>query len=160
MTTIAYRDGILAADDRMDYHYAVVTKLFKLPDDSWVGGAGTGSGVRMAVDLLSNAIVSTTTPDKLLSKPIEDIQLLRVYPDGSLSMYFPQLVEIPLANSFFAIGSGSDYAMGAMSAGASAEQAIRVAGQYDKGTGDRVQVEYVRKEDKAFPVPHPDGIIW
>lgn len=43
-------------------------------------------------------------------------------------------------NGRYAIGSGSDYALGALAAGASAKKAVKIAAAYDSGTNDDVRV--------------------
>ena len=43
-------------------------------------------------------------------------------------------VEVLRTNEFFAVGSGSEYALGAMAAGASLEQALAIAAEYDEAT--------------------------
>ena len=48
---------------------------------------------------------------------------------------YPELVEMP-----FALGTGTDYALGAMRAGASAAEAVRIACELDSGSGGEIQV--------------------
>ena len=44
-----------------------------------------------------------------------------------------------------AIGSGSEYALGAMAMGASAKRAVQIASRFDPSTGRGVTVAKVRK---------------
>lgn len=46
----------------------------------------------------------------------------------------------------YSIGSGSKYALGALSAGASAKRAVRIAALYDAGTNDTVSVLKVKSQ--------------
>lgn len=44
------------------------------------------------------------------------------------------------SNGFYGIGSGSDYALGALAAGATPEEAVRIAGRYDTYTNQELTV--------------------
>lgn len=46
----------------------------------------------------------------------------------------------------YAIGSGSEYALGALAAGATPKQSIKIASRYDVGTGSEVRVRVFPKE--------------
>ena len=63
--------------------------------------------------------------------------------DGAKNLFVlnSELYPIPIDTDFFSVGSGSDYAMGAMAMGASAADAIRVASQFDCHTNDKVEAE-------------------
>lgn len=67
----------------------------------------------------------------------EDIfTMLVVKPNGEA--YYANnsfLIAGPLTGEYFAIGSGSDYAQGAMAMGASAEQAVEIAARFDVWSG-------------------------
>jgi len=58
-------------------------------------------------------------------KPIE------LYEQGGTIIFKPP---------FFAMGSGKEFALGAMGQGASAEQAVDVAMRFDPGTGGEIMV--------------------
>ncbi len=64
--------------------------------------------------------------------------VMLVTPDGRILVYerypFPVLME----NDFYAIGSGSPYALAAMHLGCSAEQAVKTACELDVFTGGEV----------------------
>lgn len=47
--------------------------------------------------------------------------------------------RVRVTSGKYAIGSGSEYAMGALEQGASAEQAVRVAATHDSGTGHSIK---------------------
>ena len=51
------------------------------------------------------------------------------------------LLRVEVKDRYFGIGSGSEYALGALHAGASLAEAVRIAAKLDNGTGNRIQVE-------------------
>jgi len=132
VTTVAYRDGILAADRQCSYHCMPVAKIRRLKDGSLVGMAGNGPACEEAVSWL----------DCGGQKPVIDkdrpFTLLRLYVNGRVEkiedLNYPLQILLP----YFAIGSGADYAMGAMAHGATAEEAVLIATKHDESTGGGV----------------------
>ncbi|NUS39404.1 MAG: hypothetical protein HOQ02_10330 [Lysobacter sp.] len=142
MSCAAYKDGVLAADTRA---YG----------GSWQASPGQKAKIHLLEDGTRVAITSATVgaPDRFLAwlkagaVPEEfgagdpACSVLLVKPDGSVflardSLYFSG----PLDCKQYAIGSGCDYALGAMAMGASAEDAVRIACQLDPHSGEPVQV--------------------
>lgn len=65
-----------------------------------------------------------------------DLRALVVKPSGEVFLYDEGLTPSgPIACDHYAIGSGSDFALGAMAMGADAAQAVRVAAIYDSNSG-------------------------
>ena len=54
--------------------------------------------------------------------------------DG-LWMWDKNLVRLEVRNKFYAIGTGAQYAMGAMEAGATPAEAVKISARYDEHTG-------------------------
>jgi hypothetical protein len=50
---------------------------------------------------------------------------------------------------FYAVGSGSHLALGALEAGASPKQAIKIASRYDSGTNNDVRVLKIKNTAKG-----------
>lgn len=136
MTTIAWsrESGIVAADRQCSYHCTPATKLFTLADRSVVGIAGSLEFCLAAVKYLDGSIGPKPTSST------DNSTLLRVYPDGTAEVYHSQLEPYPVLLPFFAVGSGSDYAMGALAMGATPERAIEIASQFDEATGGGIDV--------------------
>jgi ATP-dependent HslUV protease subunit HslV len=65
---------------------------------------------------------------------------------------YPELMPYP-----FSAGSGCDYAMGALHAGASPRQAIEIAGRLDVYTGGNI-LEYAVRDH--YPVVEQDGDVF
>lgn len=65
---------------------------------------------------------------------IEDaIDVLEVAP-GGIYVYGKKLVRLKINEEIYAVGSGAQYAMGAIAMGATPEQSIEVASRYDSST--------------------------
>lgn len=139
MTTIAWskKSGRIAADRQSSYHGNQATKLYELPDGSIVGTSGAHDQSLRAVAWLRDE--SKERP----SLPAEYGSLMRAYPDGRAVYYHAALEAMPISFEFWAIGSGADYAMGAMARGATPEEAVEIASRYDEHTGGGIDVKYL-----------------
>lgn len=128
MTTIAARDGIMAADSQCSGDYVLrVRKIHRLPDGSLVAGCGTSAAVYAAIQWAASGRQGDP-PD------IDGSRLLFLRQDGSLWLADGRFPEFPLADKFAAIGSGSMAAQTAMRLGQSAIEAVRTACQVDDGS--------------------------
>lgn len=155
MTTIAYKDGIMTSDSAATTHRHVgdVTKIFEV-EGHLVGLAGELSaqapfvewvratlkrGIRAKISRLIGGgpqwlsnLLGVQGPEwgMLYNASIET---LIAAPDGSVYT----IVDgqwIKFESDFYAIGSGGDFAIGAMAAGFDAYQAVQVAAAFDPGT--------------------------
>ena len=77
----------------------------------------------------------------------EQLTALWVKSDGSLLLCNYTLHFYKLREEFFAIGSPSTFMMGALFAGASAEEAVRLAILHTDGAGGEVQVERLEQPE-------------
>lgn len=142
MTTVAYRDGILAADTRCVRQGIIEAahKLFRLDDGSIAGFAGSLCDIHHFVRWY-NAGADVDDPPKWImfgdnDEPVVDCIL--VSEDG-VSRWTAHIQPSPIIGPYFAIGSGQQFATAAMFMGATAEQAVRVAMGLDPNTGGEVQ---------------------
>lgn len=144
MTTVAYRDGIMASDSCWSTGSIVdslACKVERLKSGALLGQSGDND-IREIIALLENVKTAKAMPTYSQLAAIRvDCTLLLVLPKGAIfkistSKKLTQddeddlgvwRVERPLA----AIGSGSDLALGAMAHGASAVQAVRIACRWD-----------------------------
>lgn len=144
MTTIAYNHGILASDGRSSLGDQIYEedcqKLF-----TEVGpflAVGVCGSYQDAIDLLEG-IQDYTKIDQIRSIDFQESNIkasfLAVCTGGKLWYYAGESSFELRADKPFAIGSGADYALGAMGAGATAEEAVRVASKFDMGTNSHVQ---------------------
>ncbi len=153
MTTIVAQkleDGnwVMASDKRLSYHNADVKKIYRLNDDApdgydgaLVGVSGSYADMMKAIDWLNDT--------NGMERPAIDDQntMLVITKDGTVQLFQSKLMAMTLENAdFFAVGSGGDYAMGALAMGASFEDAIGIAHMYDSNTGPDVVYEYLIQE--------------
>jgi ATP-dependent HslUV protease subunit HslV len=136
MTTIAYRDGVMAGDSKVTYDGSFqgsVTKVFKSAKGDLVGLCGDSSGLPVLKAWAKGGC----------KKPIPDLG-----PDNSVMWIRPNgnafIVEMGTAceveGPFFAVGSGHAFAKGAMGAGCDAETAVAIAVTFDNGSGGPVKL--------------------
>lgn len=134
MTTIA-TDGKTIAADGLCVSGEMITdsnakKLTRLPDGSIVGGCGELAPIRRAIDCLH---APGAHPDDFTG----EFMLLRLMPDGEIIRYEGSLfgVETPAPA---AIGTGREFAVGAMLAGKAAKRAVEIATSCDVYSGGTI----------------------
>ena len=154
MTTICFRNGILAADTRAysggKAPIGQKTKIFHNAELKLACGCSTtavGFGERFWM-WLTGAIGDKDFKD---SQPEDAFTALTIQ-DGEVFIYenspFP---TGPLTADYFAIGSGRDIALGAMEMGASAPEAVRVACKHDVWTAEPIMAIDLRgKEERSL----------
>lgn len=158
MTTIAYRDGILACDSEETheddksgevsfYHTDKIyrrkckysadgSKKLAKSYDALIGTRGEIGPSLIAVDWWGTG--EEEPDDRMYSESQFDILVLQ--PDGlwTMDQYFrPWKINID-EEGYFAVGSGMKAALGAMYMGATAIEAIAAAIQCDPGTGGAI----------------------
>ena len=122
MTTIAYRDGIMAADMRAydgrgDLPRGRKTKIENM-SGVLVGVSSAGLGVCDAVkDWIRNGSDMSKKPEEIDGI---NFMAIMVYPDGTAKFFSQNWHASTTFDDFYAIGSGECLAMGALAAGASA----------------------------------------
>lgn len=132
MTTIAYRDGVLAADSLVTLGSTKVhgsyQKIRRI-GEYLVGTAGSVASCQAFVDWLRSGDDSHPPPKGEYNALIVDPRgRVREIENGSV-------LPVPRGAKFFAIGSGSPYALAAMYAGATAIDAVKIAAKIDTSTG-------------------------
>lgn len=136
MTTIAFKAGVLAADTLVcsgNERVGTTTKVKALGPllyassgscgladtwESWLRRGAVGEHPSLKQDDASATCILF----------LPDDTILWFHVDGVTHFHAP----------YFAIGSGSSYALGAMAVGASPEDAVLAAMRHDTGTGGRV----------------------
>lgn len=158
MTTITYKDRKIASDgqisfgDRIDnYSLKKVRKI----NGCLVGGAGRLSSVLQFFDWFQEwsdaQQVQGESPHVKVFVPEgiddEDFYGLVVFADEVIFMYEGGKKSYQMTGSpHYAIGSGSDYALAAMDAGASADEAVAIAITRDVYTGGEIFIEELDPE--------------
>lgn len=146
MTTIAFRDGAMAADTQVscgDLKYRT-TKLVRLPCGGVAGACG----------LLSEAVKAFEWLKSGKGKPpkLRGTSVLAAYADGRVGVYEDKAWTLLPFSGPVAIGSGSQAALAAMlHFKASPVEAVRAAAAVDPSTSEPVEsmrIEPVKRRKK------------
>lgn len=131
MTTIAYRDGVLAVDSLGTNGAWIIArkhqKLWRLPDGSIAAGTGTLSHVVAHMEYLMGR---GNKPD------LDDYCILQVAKNGVFVHEAGHRFQV--FDDFISYGSGSPAAMAAMFCGKSAIEALDIAALLDPNTGGEI----------------------
>lgn len=134
MTTIAYRDGEMAADGRMIQGYAIVSsdcvKIYRRDRDGALAGSAGGTVYAEKFRRWFLEAGEDTPPPEAG----ETDRGIIAFKNGVIRLYEAD-GSFVLTDKFTAIGSGKEFALGAMEAGADALSAVEIAARRDPGTG-------------------------
>jgi ATP-dependent protease HslVU (ClpYQ) peptidase subunit len=137
MTTVAWDGKTLAADSQSTTGTVrgTAAKIAKSKDGFLVAGSGEHSVVKMWI----NWVLAGMPPDQQPTSAAES-SILVVDPRGRATVFYDIPVAQPLPRKQWALGSGSDIALGAMAMGADARTAVKVAARFDVYTGGKIVV--------------------
>ncbi|MBS3974735.1 MAG: hypothetical protein KGZ89_07720 [Actinobacteria bacterium] len=162
MTTIATRNGVMVSDGQVSWGDRIdqtnLKKVRKI-NGCLVGGAGRLSSVlqffKWFEEWSDAQVVQGESPHVQVFIPEniddEDFTGIVVFTDGVIFMYEggKRCYEI-VGAEYYAIGSGADFALSAMDAGASAEDAVKVAIKRDVFTGGELFIEHLDEEPEEL----------
>jgi 20S proteasome alpha/beta subunit len=139
VTTIVYRDGVMAADGLSSMGGYTVGNVVKIARgaDGRLGGA-CGDAAFMGEFLKWVAGLVSEAPKAVRAEDGCDIGVL-VHPGGKIEVFEPGGAFI-LDAPYFAMGSGRPVALGAMHQGATAAEAVAAAVTHDTGSGGQITV--------------------
>lgn len=154
MTTIAYKDGTLAADSRVTVDSEaggsrnfLCDKLFRkiVPvgdsmEEVIIATAGESFSGMVFVDWYGSG---QPPPDNLIVGEADFTVL--VLTQAGLFEYDRWCRGIEVKDKFYAVGSGTKVALGAMAMGASAKRAVEIACEFDPYTAPPVLTMRLRK---------------
>lgn len=138
MTTVAFRDGIMAADsclsevdgeDNNTIFVGDVQKIYRLNDGSLIGMSGDAEG-QCVLNLLNDKAIAETKMADALASLIHVRSCLLVRPSGQMiwvSTGEDSAAYTPFQDRFAAVGTGKQLAYGAMERDATALQAVVAA---------------------------------
>ena len=140
MTTIAVKNGVMAADSLVSYGNSTcgyAEKIRRTKGGILIAWAGPLHMQLSAFDWFEGGAEYEDAPPDL--RDAGSGELVALLPDKRFMAFY---CARPLAFSapFYAIGSGSEYAIGAMATGASAAEAVHIASRFDHGTGGEVRI--------------------
>jgi hypothetical protein len=139
MTTIAYKDGIMAADTQIVSGSIIQGHARKIDHvNGWlVGGAGVFGCTRPVLEWIKNG--HELSKAVVWGNTIKDCGVLLADPDGNC--YFVSTSNdyvTQISTPFAAEGSGYEIALAAMALGRDAKRAVKLAIEMDTGSGGRV----------------------
>jgi len=147
MTTVAWKGDFIVADTQLtwDKHLKGISppKITVLPNGIIVAGAGLSKCCVMAERYFS------TIPWEACG--ITDVPKLKSYEsilihEGKTYWTDEGLLPQPVADPYYAIGSGWKFAVSGMVLGLSAEEALRHAARLDIFTNDTLQIVNIREQ--------------
>lgn len=138
MTTIAYRDGILCTDSACTSSQGIllgtVRKLGRAPDGSLIAAAGKSMACAVVVAWAESGMEGSPNVSD------DDFGAILVRPDRTVHHLSGDGSTVQIDAPFHAEGSGYQIALGAMAAGASAEEAVQIACKLDGKSREPVQL--------------------
>lgn len=141
MTTIAYKDGILAGDTQSQaggYITDPCQKVFNI-DGTLLGLCGDACMIEFFKDWVQENCDPSVLKDIDMSYTI-----IVVPPKGTKFYIYTDSTGVfrdtYLKKNPFAMGSGGDIALGAMQVGATSEEAVKAATQIDIRSGGKINV--------------------
>ena len=147
MTTIAFCDGVMAADTQCTGGASTdqTSKIFRLKSGGLYGFAGSAGFGMLVYEWLCNGAKL-----KLKPKVLDDddgIEAIIVTPSGEVSLMDNYLAPIVVTSGITAIGSGGDQAKALMRSGMSAAEAVTfiIANRLDVFTGGDLETLTLKK---------------
>jgi hypothetical protein len=143
MTTIAVRNGIMVATGATwtSIYRGQRPKIMRTREGALTASCGDSDMALPFFNWLDAGADQKNlprTPDK------SDFAAMVLYPDGSVSVFTERFLKQDAAADFYALGSGEQFALGAMGVGASAEEAVQVACYFDPWSRGPLQVVALR----------------
>lgn len=143
MTTVVYcpKAGLLVADRLISgpKSSATMDKIRRLKDGGWFVGTGDCDDIERAY-----AWLQAGKPEP--RPKFSSMEALIVYPHALYSLDDPCTL-IKIRNRLMVLGTGSEFALGALDAGADPVQAVRIAIKRDKNSGGKPQVVRVTSKE-------------
>jgi ATP-dependent protease HslVU (ClpYQ) peptidase subunit len=147
MTTVAYTKGVLAFDSKASsggQHAGWVMKG-KKTNKYLIAACGSCEDIQAFMDWMESGGKQEDKKTYGLDRDV-DINALVIDKKTRVYQYEGRLYPYVIEADIHALGSGREYAIGAMAAGSSAQQAVRIASKYDSGTGGAVKTLYWDKK--------------
>jgi hypothetical protein len=142
MTTIAWDGKRLAGDKQRSWNSTplAVTKVFRLEHPMTIGNVPEVVLFGCAGDSPSIIHFERFARHGGDKPVMTDMNVLLVDAHGACWAGGHELAFTPVGLRHFAVGSGADFAIGAMARGATAREALDIAATYDTNTGMGVDV--------------------
>lgn len=150
ITTVAWRAGVLAADKKASSDGTAwrVTKLRRTKTHAIAFAGNVANGLQF-IKWFSDS-VRREEYECPLNKETE--ALVMDLETGECEHWDCEGIPIPIEDKFAAIGSGAAFAIGAMSFGASAIEAVECASEWDNDSGLGVNYATSKVAEKRGPL--------
>jgi hypothetical protein len=141
VTVVACKDGIMVADTASwsgGVKFGNAQKIARMPDGSLLGCAGWKPVIMQVREWLADGARADNKPtpaDK------DDLDAIILRPDGKIWSISYRFDLYPSDALMDAAGAHNEFLLGAMLAGASAEEAVRLALRHCGSAGGDIQVE-------------------
>jgi ATP-dependent protease HslVU (ClpYQ) peptidase subunit len=148
MTSIAFDGKTMAADKQMNtgnMKHTVARSKIRAGEYHGMPALFGGSGTTVYCDAVIEWLIAGMPDDKPEMPSNPDSFTVIVATEAGLYEYIDSLRPIPLGQIKWAIGSGGEYAFGAMAAGACAKKAVEIACTFDPNSGMGVETLTLRK---------------
>ena len=144
MTTIAIRDGVMAATTAVwtSIYRGDSPKIMRTKDGALIATCGDSDMAGPFLAWFEAGADSERIP-RIPEK--SDFAAIVLLPDESVICFTERFLPMHVSGSFHAMGSGDQLALGAMAHGATAEEAVFVACEFDPWSRAPVQVEFLRR---------------
>lgn len=141
MTTIAYKDGVIAYDSRLTNYGTIISDSFNkriTSDGVHFFPSGDYSNIAKMIECYFNRGTPTADTDGIGAFIVDAGQVMRAGINTEGSFWTMDAMDTE------AIGTGADHALTAMDMGASAAEAVRMAAKRDSATGGRIRTFKVK----------------
>lgn len=144
MTVIAYIDGVLAADRQSNFAGARAStrKLYRTASGLILGGSGDSHQLREMHEWFENGRQKETLPS--FQKSAETCCEILCIENRKIWFYGNSHIPLQIHQKYWALGSGRDFALGAMACGKSAYMAVKIANLFSTGCG--IGIDTMRAE--------------
>ena len=135
MTVIAWDGKTLAADKLLDCngYPARCTKIYRAPNGDLYGTTGDSDGGRALQDWFVRR--ETATFPAACADSGSRTSMLVITAGGAIHLYCRQPLPIVIESTYFAVGSGADFALAGMELGLDAVAAVELASKLDTSCG-------------------------
>ena len=144
MTTIVYKDGILAADTQLTTGdiKSRIRKIHRLPSGQVAAAAGVISDWPLFFEWLAKA----ENKAKAIPKLSKGFEMIVIEPDGKVGYYNSKCLYFEIDDPIYTNGSGWAFARAGLMCGLTPKKAVELASELDTGTNNLVDVYDVKKK--------------
>jgi hypothetical protein len=153
----------MAADRLITHHdvrFGHVTKIIKARDGTLVGASGRLAHTQALLEWASSPgfELSMTVSPPDLGAGEKGLDALLAHPVFGLLTWDGTGPLIKVDTPYAAIGTGAEFALGAMGMGANARQAVQIAARFDPFTGEEIDLVHCVDEPSEPWRPEPNPI--